>query len=241
MSISQKQVDFANEQAASRGVGDKVRYRFRTMLDTGFATGSRRAIWNNESTMYVDLFELFAEHARQLEFGGRYVTTTGCYDDVTGGRSKAVAQIDQHHTTSTFTGLGTSAARFAARLGSGLDLGSHHPENGHDPAYAHRPWGDGTASPLYCPLPERIDDTLGEEVDRRLAAWSRECGFSVEEAGRLGRAGFGRLVVLAHPDCDDPDRLLVSAKLNAAWKHNDKNPPAWSTSRPGSTTASTRP
>ena len=48
--------------------------------------------------MYVDLRDLFAEHARQLAFGGRYVTITGCYNDVTGGRSKAVAQIDQHYT-----------------------------------------------------------------------------------------------------------------------------------------------
>ena len=98
VSISQKQVDFANGQAEARGVQDQVRYHFRNMLDTGFETGSRRAIWNNESTMYVDLFELFAEHARQLEFGGRYVTITGCYNDVTGGRSKAVSQIDQHYT-----------------------------------------------------------------------------------------------------------------------------------------------
>jgi geranyl diphosphate 2-C-methyltransferase len=98
VSISQKQVDFANHQADLRGVADKVRYHFRNMLDTGFETGSRRASWNNESTMYVDLHELFAEHARQLQFGGRYVTITGCYNDVTGGRSKAVAQIDQHYT-----------------------------------------------------------------------------------------------------------------------------------------------
>jgi geranyl diphosphate 2-C-methyltransferase len=98
VSISQQQVGFANKQAALRGVGDRVRYHFRNMLDTGFETGSRRAIWNNESTMYVDLFDLFAEHSRQLEFGGRYVTITGCYNDVTGGRSKAVAQIDQHYT-----------------------------------------------------------------------------------------------------------------------------------------------
>jgi geranyl diphosphate 2-C-methyltransferase len=98
VSISEQQVQFANNQAELRGVAGKVRYHFRNMLDTGFDTGSRRAIWNNESTMYVDLFELFAEHSRQLEFGGRYVTITGCYNDVTGGRSKAVAQIDQHYT-----------------------------------------------------------------------------------------------------------------------------------------------
>lgn len=98
VSISEYQVGFANEQARERGVSDKVRFHFRNMLDTGFESGSRKAIWNNESTMYVDLFELFAEHARQLEFGGRYVTVTGCYNDVTGGRSKAVSRIDEHYT-----------------------------------------------------------------------------------------------------------------------------------------------
>ena len=98
VSISEKQVAFANEQAKRRGVANKVRYHFRNMLDTGFETAAYRGIWNNESTMYVDLFDLFAEHSRQLAFGGRYVTITGCYNDVTGGRSKAVAQIDQHYT-----------------------------------------------------------------------------------------------------------------------------------------------
>ncbi|MGH3672882.1 MAG: SAM-dependent methyltransferase, partial [Pseudonocardiaceae bacterium] len=73
------------------------RFHFRNMLDTGFETGSLRGIWNNESTMYVDLYELFAEHARQLAFGGRYVCITGCYNDVTGGRSKAVSKIDEHY------------------------------------------------------------------------------------------------------------------------------------------------
>jgi geranyl diphosphate 2-C-methyltransferase len=98
VSISEEQVAFANEQSARRGVADKVRYHFANMLDTGFDTGAYKGIWNNESTMYVDLFGLFAEHSRQLAFGGRYVTITGCYNDVTGGRSKAVAQIDQHYT-----------------------------------------------------------------------------------------------------------------------------------------------
>lgn len=63
VSISEKQVAFGNEQAEERGVSDKVRFHFRNMLDTGFPSGSLRASWNNESTMYVDLFELFAEHA----------------------------------------------------------------------------------------------------------------------------------------------------------------------------------
>lgn len=97
VSISEQQVSFANNEAARRGVADKVKYHFRNMLDTKFDSGVRRAIWNNESTMYVDLMELFAEHARQLMPGGRYVTITGCYNDVLGGRSRAVSQIDAHY------------------------------------------------------------------------------------------------------------------------------------------------
>lgn len=97
VTISEYQVDFANQQAAQRGVSDRVRFHFRNMLDTGFETGSRRSIWTNETTMYVDLFELYAEFSRLLQFGGRYVCITGCYNDVT-GRSKAVATIDEHYT-----------------------------------------------------------------------------------------------------------------------------------------------
>lgn len=97
VSISQAQVDFANEQAARRGVAERVRFHFRNMLTTGFETASRRAIWNNESTMYVDLHQLFAEVSRLLVHGGRYVCITGCSNDVTGGRSRAVSQIDQHY------------------------------------------------------------------------------------------------------------------------------------------------
>jgi 2-methylisoborneol synthase len=105
------------------------------------------------------------------------------------------------------TGLGTSAARFTAMLTRVPD----------EPGYAYRPCGDGTASPLYCPVTERVDDALGDDVDRRLVAWAGECGFDAEEREQLGKAGFGRLVMLAHPDCEDPDRLVISAKLNAAW------------------------
>ncbi|WP_244188188.1 geranyl diphosphate 2-C-methyltransferase [Streptomyces regalis] len=98
VSISEQQVAFANDQAAKRGVADKVRFHFRNMLDTRLESGSRRAIWTNETTMYVDLFELFAEFSRLLEYGGRYVCITGCSNDVTGMRSKAVSKIDEHYT-----------------------------------------------------------------------------------------------------------------------------------------------
>ncbi|MEU7278222.1 geranyl diphosphate 2-C-methyltransferase [Streptomyces sp. NPDC045431] len=98
VSISEYQVGFANTQAEERGVSDRVRFHFRNMLDTRFETASRRGAWTNETTMYVDLFELYAEVSRVLEFGGRYVCITGCSNDVTGGRSKAVSRIDEHYT-----------------------------------------------------------------------------------------------------------------------------------------------
>ncbi|WP_028925830.1 geranyl diphosphate 2-C-methyltransferase [Pseudonocardia acaciae] len=98
VTISEYQVGFANEQAVQWGCSDDVQFHFRNMLDTGFDTGSKRGIWTNETTMYVDLFDLYAEFSRLLEYGGRYVCITGCYNDVTGGRSKAVSKIDEHYT-----------------------------------------------------------------------------------------------------------------------------------------------
>lgn len=97
VTISEYQVGFANSHAEQWDVADRVKFHFRNMLDTGFETGSCRGVWTNETTMYVDLFQLFAEFSRLLEFGGRYVCITGCYNDVTGGRSKAVSRIDEHY------------------------------------------------------------------------------------------------------------------------------------------------
>ncbi|MFX0574785.1 geranyl diphosphate 2-C-methyltransferase [Nocardia nepalensis] len=97
VTISEYQVGFANDQAANRGVADRVRFHFRNMLDTGFDTGSMRGIWTNETTMYVDLGDLFGEFSRLLEPGGRYVCITGCSNDVTGGRSSSVSWIDAHY------------------------------------------------------------------------------------------------------------------------------------------------
>jgi 2-methylisoborneol synthase len=102
------------------------------------------------------------------------------------------------------SGLGTSAARITTQFAR-------------DPGYAEMQWGDGTASPLYCPVVERVDDALAEEVDRRLAVWAEECGFTGDGLDQITGAGFGRLAMLAHPDTDDPDALLIAAQLNAAW------------------------
>lgn len=98
VSISQYQVDFATEQAEQRGVTDQVRFHFKNMLNTGLPDGSRQGIWTDETTMYVDLFELFAEFGRLLPRGGRYVAITGCYNDTLGGPSEAVRTIDEHYS-----------------------------------------------------------------------------------------------------------------------------------------------
>lgn len=97
VTISAKQADFANEQARTRGIDRQVRYHQRDMLDTGFPTGAFAASWNNESSMYVELDLLFAEHARLLRRGGRYVVITGCYNDTYGRASREVSLINAHY------------------------------------------------------------------------------------------------------------------------------------------------
>ncbi|AXE83582.1 geranyl diphosphate 2-C-methyltransferase [Streptomyces sp. Go-475] len=97
VTLSAKQADFASEQARRRGIDGKVRYHCRNMLDTGFPTGAFAASWNNESTMYVEVDPLFAEHARLLRRGGRYVVITGCYHDTYGRASREVSLINAHY------------------------------------------------------------------------------------------------------------------------------------------------
>jgi len=117
LSISGKQVDFANNRAEQMGLGGKVNYHLRNMLDNGFADGTFQAIWNNESTMYVDLQTLFAEHARSLAPGGRYVTITGCFNDAYGALpSRSVSQINAHYICD----IHPRSAYFAAMVANGL-------------------------------------------------------------------------------------------------------------------------
>lgn len=97
VTLSAKQAEFANAQARKRGIDDKVRYHHRDMLDTGFPPGAYAASWNNESTMYVELDLLFAEHARLLRRGGRCVVITGCYNDTYGRASREVSLINAHY------------------------------------------------------------------------------------------------------------------------------------------------
>jgi len=108
VTISAKQAEFANAQARKRGVDDKVRYHHRNMLDTGLPSGAYAASWNNESTMYVELDLLFAEHARLLRRGGRYVAITGCYNDTYGRASREVSLINAHYICDIIRGRRTS-------------------------------------------------------------------------------------------------------------------------------------
>jgi 2-methylisoborneol synthase len=90
-------------------------------------------------------------------------------------------------------------------------------DSGPRPGYAERPWGDGSHPPLYCPETVRVDEDLGDQVNEALVAWAEKTGIYADRLEAFRSTGFGRLAMLAHPDTDDPDRLLLAAQMNAAW------------------------
>jgi geranyl diphosphate 2-C-methyltransferase len=96
VTISRYQVDFATRLAGERGCADHVAFHFRNMLRTGFPAGRYDAVVTNETTMYVDLFELYGEFARIVRPGGRYVVITWCVNDIV-GESPEVAWINEHY------------------------------------------------------------------------------------------------------------------------------------------------
>ncbi|MCP2292348.1 family 2 encapsulin nanocompartment cargo protein terpene cyclase [Nocardia amikacinitolerans] len=94
------------------------------------------------------------------------------------------------------------------------------------------PSGLGTAStqvgggsripPLYCPPPLRDDPVLAEAVNEGLLAWAEDIGLYAGRLDELRKADFGRLIMLAHPDCSDADRLLAAAKCAVSeWSVDD--------------------
>ncbi len=96
VTLSSTQAEFGNRRARELGIDGHVRAQVCNMLDTPFEKGSIAASWNNESSMYVDLDDLMAEHSRFLKVGGRYVTITGCWNPRYGQPSKWVSQINAH-------------------------------------------------------------------------------------------------------------------------------------------------
>lgn len=93
------------------------------------------------------------------------------------------------------TGLGTSAAR--VRTGP-HSVGRSAPADPHPG--------------LHCPPAVRDDRVLGETVTARLVEWAEEVGIYPGQLDKIHKADFGRLIMLAHPESDDPDRLLAAAK-----------------------------
>lgn len=110
------------------------------------------------------------------------------------------------------TGLGVAASKITPPPAATLRTDPHLPV-----PYAEREWGDGSYPPLYCPLTVRVDEDLGAEVNRRLVSWAEQVGIYADQMEKFRETGFGRLAMLAHADCDDPDLLLVAAQMNAAW------------------------
>ncbi|PBC77720.1 2-methylisoborneol synthase [Streptomyces sp. TLI_235] len=120
------------------------------------------------------------------------------------------------------TGLGTAAARFfrpaspvrPAASGGGVDAVAGAPPG------ARRE--HGAAPALYCPPALRDDPALGDLVNGRLVEWAEEVGIYPGRLDMVRSANFGRLMMLAHPETDDPDRLLAAAKCGLAeWAVDD--------------------
>ncbi|MEA2234462.1 MAG: 2-methylisoborneol synthase [Solirubrobacteraceae bacterium] len=125
------------------------------------------------------------------------------------------------------TGLGTSAARLAADVTGAtavgplpsalIGLGTSAPPDDDDGAAAESSMPD-----LFCPGAVRDNPALGEEVNDRLVNWAEEVGIYPDNLDRLRTSNFGRLIMLAHPATDDPDRLLAAAKcVVAEWAADD--------------------
>ncbi|GHI08011.1 hypothetical protein AQI88_07180 [Streptomyces cellostaticus] len=104
------------------------------------------------------------------------------------------------------TGLGTSAAALRTT-----------PEPRRKAAPAPDP-----APGLHCPPALRDDPALGAAVTERLVEWAEEMGIYPGRLDRIRQADFGRLMMLAHPETDDPDRLLAAAMCGLSeWAVDD--------------------
>lgn len=120
------------------------------------------------------------------------------------------------------SGLGTSAARLfqpRPRPTTPVPAATTAPEPTPDSGQAT---GSVRVPPLYCPDAVRDDPALGEEVNERLVAWAEEIGIFSGRLDRLRSHQFGRLFMLAHPGCDDPERLLTAARCGLSeWAVDD--------------------
>jgi 2-methylisoborneol synthase len=85
-----------------------------------------------------------------------------------------------------------------------------------------RPAVSGPVPQLYCPPALRDNPALGETVNDALISWAEQIGLYPGRLKQVRAANFGRLIMLTHPDTDDPDRLLAAAKCALAeWSVDD--------------------
>lgn len=115
------------------------------------------------------------------------------------------------------TGPGMSALRFPGipSLDEAIDQATSPGDEGDDGA-------DEDMPALFCPGPVHDNAALGEHVNDRLVEWAEEVGIYPGRLERLRAANFGRLIMLAHPACQDPDRLLAATKcVVAEWVTDD--------------------
>ena len=129
-------------------------------------------------------------------------------------------------------GLGTTAVRLfrPPEVAAGPEPGPEQkPEPRLEPTTGPKPQPEGgrssggvTVPPLYCPRATRDDPALGALVNDRLVQWAEEMGLFEGRLERLRSEDFGRLFMLAHPDTDDPDRLLAAARCGLSeWAVDD--------------------
>lgn len=137
-----------------------------------------------------------------------------------GARRAATAPQQPASTVRPFTsGVGTSLTRQFPLY----EPGETPPP---EPAAAAEPTvvddsSDGVPT-LYCPPAVRDDPALGEKVNDRLVEWAEQIGIYPGNLDLVREANFGRLIMLTHPDSDDPDRLLAAAKCALAeWAVDD--------------------
>ncbi|MFJ2741407.1 family 2 encapsulin nanocompartment cargo protein terpene cyclase [Streptomyces sp. NPDC087440] len=100
------------------------------------------------------------------------------------------------------TGLGSSASGLALL---GTAAGPSTAASAPAPAASPR-------SRLHCPPAVRHDPALEREVNEELVAWAERTGINPGGTDALRAMDFGRLITLAYPHTEDPDRLLAIAK-----------------------------
>ncbi|MFJ9855009.1 SAM-dependent methyltransferase [Streptomyces sp. NPDC101150] len=97
VNLATYQNEFARAEAERHGCADKVRFHERNMNETGFPDASFDATYSNETTMYVDPRETFAEFARILKPGGIYVLISWCANDGVDPEPPEAKAIDEHY------------------------------------------------------------------------------------------------------------------------------------------------